>query len=587
MFKKTIKLTESEFKNILNNSIKNVISTLSEGVEWTRSYGYGNGRGKSNMINLRINQDTTDKGNQSGNMNADTRVFGTRYNILNGDETKHGNTIPLAQKVKINKNVDLFYQQVIDYCDGKIPFDEIDFDSVPVKQANTIKEYFKSGLSPEQIKYNIQAKYNLMSLDSNMRQMTYDRVLQSENPKKVKRYNIGIIPGTNVKFIALYNMNDFNFSDALKHGKIRQNDKTEEIMGYKSTKRGDRLPVTYDNKNTIPDIKDNFSLNNVKPQHFKTQYDFADKNSYTSIHQFLDKSIIYAASVLKDENFIPDYIVAPPSSSKFNNYYSINLSRKLGCEYIENFFKKSTFQVKVNGGQDTEIMKKHGFTDKDIFIFENKVKMLAFKQITNEIRTPIYKFVTNPVFKARIIESEKKLPILKGKNYEQIVNMIIDDIFTKSISYVQNKEIAQQIINKGLETYDYKGVLGNTILNQKTRKPLDELHYKIAQLLEKYSQVLISKGGFKIYAINDFKITDFDKRERMFLDNCYVVADKELSKNGGLLSRYKGKKFLIFDEDINSGGTLKMVINALMENTNDVQPQNVMCLCNAYSKTGK
>ena len=272
--------------------------------------------------------------------------------------------------------------------------DEIDFDSVPVKQANTIKEYLKSGLSPEQIKYNIQAKYNLMSLDSNMRQMTYDRVLQSENPKKVKRYNIGIIPGTNVKFIALYNMNDFNFSDALKHGKIRQNDRTEEIMGYKSTKRGDRLPVTYDNKNTIPDIKDNFSLNNVKPQHFKTQYDFADKNSYTSIHQFLDKSIIYAASVLKDENFIPDYIVSPPSSSKFNSYYSINLSRKLGCEYIENFFKKSTFQVKVNGGQDTEIMKTHGFTDKDIFIFENKVKMLAFKQITNEIRTTIYKFVT-------------------------------------------------------------------------------------------------------------------------------------------------------------------------------------------------
>jgi hypothetical protein len=213
--------------------------------------------------------------------------------------------------------------------------------------------------------------------------------------------------------------------------------------------------------------------------------------------------------------------------------------------------------------------------------------MLAFKQITNEIRTPIYKFVTNPVFKARIIEAEKKLSILKGKNYNQIVNMIIDDIFTKSLSYVQDKEIAQQIINKGLETYDYKGILGNTILNQKTRKPLDELHYQIAQLLEKYSQVLISKGGFKISAINDFKITDFDKRERMFLDNCYVVADKELSKNGGLLSRYKGKKFLIFDEDINSGGTLKMVINALIENTNDVQPQNVMCLCNAYSKTGK
>jgi orotate phosphoribosyltransferase-like protein len=53
-----------------------------------------------------------------------------------------------------------------------------------------------------------------------------------------------------------------------------------------------------------------------------------------------------------------------------------------------------------------------------------------------------------------------------------------------------------------------------------------------------------------------------------------------------LLSRYKNKNILIFDEDINSGGTLRMAINALSEQTGDPSNKGVMCLCNAYSKAG-
>lgn len=587
MNKKVIKLNEIEFKNLLETSVKHVLHNLNEGIEWTRSYGYGNGRGKSSTMNLRINQKTSDQDNQGGKMNADTRVFGTRDTILQGDGTRNKHALSLSQRVNVYKNLEVFYNKVLEYCDGKISYEEIPFDTVPTKQANTIQKKISDGIDPEDLKQNVYHKLNKISFDANVRTMTHDRIANSTTPEKVKRYNIGIVPGTNVRFIALYNINDFNFSDALKHGNIRQNDRTEEILGFKDNSRGARIPVTYDDSTNIGNVVSNFSLSQVEPFHYKTQYGLGDKKTYTSIHQFLDKSIIYAASALKEQNFIPDYIVAPPSSSKFNYLYCTNLSRKLGCEFINNFFQKSPFKVKINGGEDTEIMKKHGFTDKDIFMFENKIKGLAFKHISNEIRTPIYEFVTNPVFKNRIIEAGNLLPILKNKTYEEIVEYIIDDIFCKSIDYVKDKTIAQLIINKGVKNVDYKGVLGNTILNQKTRKPLDLLHSQVAQLLEKYSQILISQGGFNMSEARGFKITDFDKRERVFLSDCYVVADSELSRNGGLLTRYKNKNILIFDEDINSGGTLKMTISALSEQTNDPSNKHVMCLCNAYSSSGK
>ena len=73
----------------------------------------------------------------------------------------------------------------------------------------------------------------------------------------------------------------------------------------------------------------------------------------------MDKSIIYANYVLKVENFRPDFIVAAPSSSKYNEYYCKNLSMKLGVPYIHNFFMRNVLNVKCDDGY---------IEKKDIFI---------------------------------------------------------------------------------------------------------------------------------------------------------------------------------------------------------------------------
>ena len=69
-------------------------------------------------------------------------------------------------------------------------------------------------------------------------------------------------------------------------------------------------------------------------------------------------------------------------------------------------------------------------------------------------------------------------------------------------------------------------------------------------------------------------------------NNVYIVADTNLNNNGELFKRYKNGKFLIFDEDINSGATLKCAIDALQEKLPNANNQNILCLVNAYSASG-
>ena len=57
-------------------------------------------------------------------------------------------------------------------------------------------------------------------------------------------------------------------------------------------------------------------------------------------------------------------------------------------------------------------------------------------------------------------------------------------------------------------------------------------------------------------------------------------------KNNELQNRYKNAKFLVFDEDINSGATLKLICDLLMDKV-DNSENNIKCLVNAVSLGGR
>ena len=98
-----------------------------------------------------------------------------------------------------------------------------------------------------------------------------------------------------------------------------------------------------------------------------------------------------------------------------------------------------------------------------------------------------------------------------------------------------------------------------------------------------YAEILATKG----YKLNTkrTKITNFKKHLREYIHNLYVIADEHLT-NGNLQKRYGNAKFLIFDEDINSGATLKLTIDALEDKLPAQTSNNLICLVNAYSASG-
>ena len=109
------------------------------------------------------------------------------------------------------------------------------------------------------------------------------------------------------------------------------------VKTYKNTELSN-IDIKYDD-NIKPDIKHNFSIDDQSKYHDKISYNLNDKN-YTTINQLIDKSIQYAAYVLHQEKFYPDFIISPPSSSRFNEYYCTNLSKKLNIPYHKDFLKE-------------------------------------------------------------------------------------------------------------------------------------------------------------------------------------------------------------------------------------------------------
>ena len=564
---------------------------LIEGVNW--------GKNSDGSVNLSINHNMSDKENM-GTGNVDTRVFGNKNTILHGDSTKRKNSNSLYQTAEVKRATIQFYNNVITFINnGRNGNLEIP-DNVEKQTVTAVNRWFEEGKSDNWI---IDASKKAIARHENQPFIdTADRI-QASTDDKVARYKTGVVTGTNVKYIALFTMNDFNFSDAIKHGTLRQNDLTDKILGISQNDREigkngsyKELDVTYDNKYK-PNIAQNFSLYNVGDKHYKQQFGLNGEGGYSSISQFLDKSINYAAYALKQENFHPDFIVAPPSSSKFNQYYCTNLSNKLGIPYTQNFFQRNMINVKMDGKNLEEEMTKNGFSQKDIFDFQTQIKNIAYKEIAY--------FISEPV--RNLIKSYEPLFSNISRGYKERTKAPIDDVFDCLITYVYGT-IIKTIENDG-ENIVEKHLVNNFLAKQNKlyTKSYDSMHLfkqisslitlkigkgvfnncmaQTLQLIKQYSNTL-KETGYKLrFNTKRFKVTQVPQMYRPYLNGLYIIAD-EYMNNGELMKQYRNANFLIFDEDINSGATLKLCIDALEEKIPEARQNNIVCLVNAYSGKG-
>ena len=588
MERKVLKITEAQYKTIINR-----LDIINEGVDWSKN--------DNGSINFSINQNKDNNSNKGKN-SVDTRVFGTKDDILRGKIlTKNGNesgtSKSLEQNYKSRQAAIQFYQNVIQYVQNgrKGTIEEVPgLDTITL---NSVKKWFDRGDSDNKIIDACKKSLNRISSEATQTFMTYNRVSQSRNNSNVPRYLTGIVPSTNVKYISLFSMTDFNFSDAIKHGTVRQNGNTDQILGIgEKDRRVDAngnlatIDVTYDG-NIKPNIAQNFSLNNVQDKHYKQQFGLNGEGGYSSVSQFLDKSVNYAAYALKQEKFSPDVIVSAPSSSKFNQYYCTNLSNKLGIPYITDFFKRNVINVRYANGED---LLAKGFSPKDIMEFESQAKNIAYNEIAYYVSEPIRNFLKQyeAIFNNISLQkhSREKTSMKDVFDctmiyaYKTIVNSLDNDLVSEHLckNFLSNQNKLYQ------KSYDSSHIFNEVSLRIKTKigqKVFNQVLMQTKELIEQYSDMLKQRGYKLRFNTKRFKITAFKKQFRPFLSNLCIIAD-EYMNNGELLKRYRNAKFLIFDEDINSGATLKIAIDALEEKLPEQSSNNIMCLVNAYSASG-
>lgn len=602
-----INLKEEQFKRlaIIKEDVENTINKgnntaiidwldiINEGVDWSKN--------DDGSINFSINQ-KKDNNSNKGKNSVDTRVFGTKDDILKGkiltkNGNESGNSKSLEQNYKSKQAAIQFYQNVIQYIQNgrKGTIEEVPgLDTITL---NSVKKWFDRGDSDNKIIDACKKTLNRISSEATQTFMTYNRVSQSDNNDNVARYLTGIVPSTNVKYISLFSMTDFNFSDAIKHGTVRQNGNTDQILGIgEKDRRVDAngnlatIDVTYDG-NIKPNIAQNFSLNNVRDKHYKQQFGLNGEGGYSSVSQFLDKSVNYAAYALRQEKFSPDVIVSAPSSSKFNQYYCTNLSNKLGIPYISDFFKRNVINVRYADGED---LLSKGFSPKDVMEFESQAKNIAYNEIAYYVSEPIRNFLKQyeTIFNNISLQkhSREKTSMKDVFNctmiyaYKTIVNSLDNDSVSEHLckNFLSNQNKLYQ------KRYNSSHIFNEVSLRIKRKigqKVFNQVLMQTKELIEQYSDMLKQRGYKLRFNTKRFKITAFKKQFRPFLSNLYIVADDYMN-NGELLKRYRNAKFLIFDEDINSGATLKIVIDALEEKLPEQSSNNIMCLVNAYSASG-
>ena len=563
-----------------------------EGIDWSVS--------DDGSISMSVNQ-RRDNNSNRGKNSVDTRVFGTKDDIMNGKILSKkglpmGSSKSFEEDYSSKKAAITAYRNIIDWVQ-KGRNGNLELPGGLDKATRTaIGKWFDSGYSDNRIIDLCKKSITRITPEYDRLSMTHDRVSASEGDN-VARYITGIVPDTDVKYISLFSMTDFNFSDAIKHGTIRQNGNTDDLLGSsKEDREKDAngnykvLDITYDNGIT-PDVARNFSLRGVRDGHFKQQYGLNGDGGYTSVSQFLDKSVNYAAYALRKEKFIPDFIVSAPSSSKFNEYYCRNLSNKLGIKYIGDFFRRNVINVRYADGKD---LLSKGFSPKDVLEFESQAKNIAYNEIGYVVSEPMRRLIYgNPgVFGNISLEKHSRDKISIDEVFDCTMiyayDTILESISGDSVSSHMVKNFIRERRRLYTKSYDSRRIFGEVVFRIRTKiglKVFNKVLTETAGLVSQYAEMLKNNGYKLRFNLKRFKITSFKKMFRPFLSNLYVVADEYMT-DGELMGRFRNAKFLIFDEDINSGATLKIVIDALQEKLPEQSSRNLLCLVNAYSNSG-
>lgn len=569
--------------------------------------------GSMGLVNLTMDNNDDDYSNRQ----FDNRRIVNKNIALNGDGTLSANSKSFKDKYLDAINRQKYYASIVRML-----------ESLPQGVKLTINDIYREGTSRDVVWKNYrqirnvykilnteegQLLYNDM-LDKAYKNMhnaenivngfkeRYDRLTNDDGNDTTLGYYSGTVVGTDIdvktgqlsgtgiKYIALYYMSDFNFSDAMKHGELRQNGNAMKLaqQEFKVKDPSYRIQLTYDN-NVQPNVRDNFSLDKNDK--------YTPQSNPTSVTKFIDDTLQYAEEVMKNVGFTPSFIVCASSSSKYNHYFCSRLSQQMNVPYLTDFFKRNIVNVKFENGKDLREMLKYAhLSEREISETVSACLRMAMTEASFLIRTPLNSLIQKYSQILLQIPSEDNNSTISLDDIVKTYSNYIFSHIANQLSQGDELEIyllKQCIRNSGYkftkkEQYIYNAVQNYTA-NSKFSYELEGVIEEMAKLAFRYKEQIKSKNGYKLStSYEKFKITKCPQNARKFLQgkNLYVVADEYVDENLKLNKQYENGNFLIFDEDINSGATLMLTVDALRNSLPDTSDSNILCLCTAYSTSG-
>jgi hypoxanthine phosphoribosyltransferase len=434
------------------------------------------------------------------------------------------------------------------------------------------------------------------------------------------------LPGTNIDVISLFNFNNFAGTEVIKANRISMaSDEMSKL--YNQPKKG-FLPTTF--KGTE---------NNRSPFDFEFNDDFRgsikDKNhiNYGSAQHFIHDVMIHGVNVLNAINYVPDFLICVPSSSSFNSEFIDKFSKQIGtCKSYDAFMVKNWLGYSISD-KDIETIKRHlsylKYTagekawDDTVNVMEHTIKRGIANSFLYLISEQMQKYLNINNY------SEKQLnlilqfcfsQILEGPNGKQLsqflkgskpnqttikykANFYIKNTTknNKIFQYIYNKLNNKTTINKVIENIikeSERSMLQHLPNKQNESKPiyidLNKIEYKDSEVqmtslfwggaMQKNSKTQSKLSGqtlrplmVSVYLVNEQEYV-LTKQGEELINELKMLENTQLNEVEKV--EMANRKIMIFDDDMDTGASLKLCVNSLQKilNENNITNTSIKCL---------
>jgi hypothetical protein len=242
-------------------------------------------------------------------------------------------------------------------------------------------------------------------------------------------------------------------------------------------------------------------------------------------------------------------------------------------------------------------MRKDGLDESYIEKIHSTLDDVAISELASNIAYPMVNFMNEY---RSVFEDISKAHYSREKaNYERIQNILLTysyKVISDWLKYSKSdkeprlkKYLLDRFMNltKGIEKNDIY-ILNEIKSRIRLKIGLKIFNGVLSLMFQEVIKVssMLRERKFKLNFNKTFKVTKLPKAARVYLNDIYVVADKNFNKNHEIFERFLNSKFLIVDEDLNTGSTLYNLIQALKKAIPSQSDSNIMCLTNSYSSGG-